>query len=242
MRGVGKNFTLIELLIVISIIAILAGMLLPALNRAREKGRAISCSNIVRQLRMTVSSYEDDNGEILIPAYLKEGSRTPYWIKLLSRSGYWDNRGFWDAGKTMPKQFECPSELRSSRTTSSGKTVEHPVIGSAETYDYGLNVRLHRIAKPAEGFYVRQRKKIYNPSRLSSIMDGKNYVLEGLYERYDLQITNRHGIDRGNVAFMDGHVENMMIPFKKSGGWYGFPFRLFWENTTSIYKADESIY
>ena len=241
MGGIGKNFTLIELLIVIAIIAILAGLLLPALNRAREKGRLISCSNIVRQIRMTVSSYEDDSGEILMPCYLKEGSNSPYWIKLLSRSGYWDNRGFWDADKTMPKQFECPSEQR-IRKKSSGETLAHPVLNQAQTYDYGLNVKLHRVAKPEEGTFVRKKKKIYNPSRLSSMMDSKNYIVEGIYERSDLQITNRHGADRGNVAFMDGHVENRIIPFKRSGSWYGFPFRLFWENTTSIYKEDTSTY
>ena len=62
-----KDFTLIELLVVIAMIAILAGMLLPALNNARESGRKSDCLSKQKQIGMMSQFYSGDNNDFILP-------------------------------------------------------------------------------------------------------------------------------------------------------------------------------
>ncbi len=113
-----KPFTLIELLVVIAIIAILASMLLPALNKARAKAKGISCLSQMKQLGLAFGMYADDYDDYIVPHYNDAGGLRIRWHNQLCMSGY--TKGAYDASispnyfnetKIPTGIFKCPESI-----------------------------------------------------------------------------------------------------------------------------------
>ena len=235
---IGSCFTLIELLVVIAIIAILAGMLLPALNNARERSRSARCQGNLKSMSTYCILYSDDyEGYLPIHTWsYPNSSGTDYWWQTSLVKEYYgrENRALTVCPSAKPILDADAKDRGDSWLGVNYGVNSHAVHGDhTNYYDLPHRRKLSQMAIPAGGAMMVENY-------------GSGYWKPAV-ETWTTGDSGNDGANNcffvhkntANIAFMDGHIENRDP--KKVPDQAGYPDKALYARYNTVFGRADAI-
>lgn len=197
-----RGITLVETLVVITLIAVLAGVGFSTFKRAKEQAKSVVCMGNLKQFGTALLSYSADHNNEVMPLHLtnSDGSNGGIWPVVLARAGY---LGDLSTGEPLPSGngfWNCPA-CDPTGIPSGGYGIVEGI--SRNSTAVSQQRRISTISRPGKTWLVGDVKRTEDPkSSWYAIRTGQSPWASG-----GGPAVGRHGSKRVNVCMFDGHVE-----------------------------------